>query len=275
MKKLACLATLSLAPFLFAQIPKLRPAEQAITDQKGVPIGIAVRVGEGNMTFTVPRLGPISAPGLPAIMPVHDDRERDQLIRTTAGAALAHLRYSKADYLESVSIGDGYQLEFTDPENGQVQETLRDANGRVLHAGAARAMVDRSSRVMGLCLDMVAADLGLASDWPKTPPCAIDRLNAGRRHRWHTGLAYRVDLAVAVFGMAARVPVDPKAHDGALCRLHGVGAHASVCRELEAAHGHAVHESHRAVAEIAAGSYVTGSGGLQRDVRNSRSDGGE
>src|SRR5258706_128803 len=166
-KKLACLATLSLAPFLFAQIPKLRPAEQAITDQKGVPIGIAVRVGEVNMTFTVPRLGPISAPGLPAIMPVHDDRERDQLIRTTAGAALAHLRYSKADYLESVSIGDGYQLEFTDPENGQVQETLRDANGRVLHAGAARAMVDRSSRVMGLCLDMVAADLGLASDWPK------------------------------------------------------------------------------------------------------------
>ncbi len=79
----------------------------------------------------------------------------------------AKLAYSKKDFLATVSIGDGFRLELTDPENGKVTESLKDPTGKVLHASFASGMLDRSGREMGLSLDVVASELGLGADWPQ------------------------------------------------------------------------------------------------------------
>jgi hypothetical protein len=65
-----------------------------------------------------------------------------------------HAPKIRVDFLEKRALrANAYRLEFTDPDDGKVTETLRDGTARVLYTGTPNAMVDRTSRVMGLCLD--------------------------------------------------------------------------------------------------------------------------
>lgn len=168
MKRLANLLIIWLAAFpLSAQIPRLKATDQLIMSDQNVDIGLAVQVGNTRMTLNAPHLGTVSAPGLPTIVPAHDARDRDELVRSTTGTTFARIGYSRKDYLASVSIGEGFQLALTDPENGKVTESLKDPTGKVLHSGVANGMLDRSGREMGLSLDVVVPELGLGADWPR------------------------------------------------------------------------------------------------------------
>lgn len=79
---------------------------------QNVDVGLAVQVDDTTMILNAPHLGPISAPGLPSILPAHDARDRDESIRSTGGAIFARLGYSKKDYLARLDIGEGFQLDF-------------------------------------------------------------------------------------------------------------------------------------------------------------------
>lgn len=168
MKTLAWFLALSVAPAaLSAEVPRVKVTDQLIMNEQNVDVGLAVQIGNKRMTLNAPHLGPVSAPGLPSVLPARDARDRDESIRATGGATFARLGYSKRDYLARISLGEGLQLELTDPENGKVTESLKDPSGGVLHAGVASGMLDRSGREMGLSLDVVAAELGLGADWPQ------------------------------------------------------------------------------------------------------------
>src|SRR4051794_25036571 len=111
MKQGVCLLVISIcAASLTAQPPRLVTTERLINNTQGNDIGLSVQVGPLTMTVTAPHLGPISAPGLPGIQLSQDERQRDEAIRTTSGTTLAELRYSHKDYLQRVTIGNGFRL---------------------------------------------------------------------------------------------------------------------------------------------------------------------
>lgn len=166
MRQVVCLLAISLSTFsLAAQPPRLVTTERWITNSQGNDIGLVVHVGPVAMSVTAPHLGPISAPGLPTVELSQDERQRDEVIRTTSGTTLAELRYSRKDYLQRVTLADGYRLELSDPDKGRVTETLKTPHEKTLHTGIVAGMADRAGQIMPLCLDAVASDIGMDFEW--------------------------------------------------------------------------------------------------------------
>jgi hypothetical protein len=76
--------------------------------------------------------------------------------------------------LQRVTIGDGFRLDLSNPEDKKITETLNAPGDKLLGTSVAPGSADRGAQELPICLDAVASDLGLDFKWQQQVRFALN-----------------------------------------------------------------------------------------------------